>query len=316
MGLFDFGKIVESVGDAVGNAAAAAKDTAENAAKAVADTAGDAAAAVADTAGGAAAAVADTAGGAASAVADTVGGAAAAAADTVGGAATAVMDGSAMDAVTTAVKDTADNVAGAIGSVVGPKKEEVVLPVQSGLTARDALRLFYYEMSADGKVVDDELEKFKEIGAGLSGSVPESELAAIIDDCQGKLDACQSAVSPLIPVITCIDKLLYGPSALAENEEVVPPRLVVWNMLAIAYSDGECDAAERDLVNHVAQVVEVEESLVLEMESFAITLIDLDHEETWIKTTDQPYLTIEAALQDMEARKSAVLDGVMDLIAL
>ena len=68
--------------------------------------------------------------------------------------------------------------------------------------------------------------------------------------------------------------------------------------------------------NHVAQVVKVEESLVLEMESFVITLIDLEREEDWIKTTDRPYLTIEAAIQDIEARKSAVLDGAMDLIVL
>lgn len=218
--------------------------------------------------------------------------------------------------MTTAVKDTADNVTGAIGSVIGPREEAIVLPVESGLTTRDALRLFYYEMSADGMVVDDELAKFKDIGTGLSDNVSESDLTAIIDECQGKVDTSQSAVSSLIPAITCIDKLLYDPSALSENEEIIPPRLVVWNMLALAYSDGDCSNEERDVVNHVAQVVKVEESLVLEMESFVITLTDLQREEDWIKTTEWSYLTIEAAIQDIEARKSAVLDGAMDLIVL
>ena len=305
MGLFDFGKIVESVGDAVSNAAGAAKDVADNAAKVVGETAGGAAAAVTDVAGGAAAAVADVAGGAATAVADTV-----------GGAATAVMDGSAAEAVANAAKDTADNVAGAIGSVVGPKEEELILPPQVGLTTRDALRLFYYELSADGRVNDDELAKFKEICTTFAKDVPESELSALVDDCQGRLDASQSSVNPLISVIACVDKLLYEPSVYTDVEDVFIPRLVIWNMLAIAYGDGECAEAERDLVDHVAQVVEVDNPVVLELESFALTIADLEREEAWIKTTDRPYLSIESALQDIEARKSAVMDGVADLIAL
>ena len=305
MGLFDFGKIVESVGDAVGNAAGAAKDAADNAAKVVGDTAGGAAAAVADTAGGAAAAVADAAGGAATAVVDTV-----------GSAATAVMDGSAAEAVANAAKDTTDNMAGAVGSVIGPKEEELILPPQVGLTTRDALRLFYYELSADGQVNDDELAKFKEVCATFAEDVSESELSALVDDCQRQLDASKSSVNPLISVITCVDKLLYEPSVFTDVEDVFTSRLVIWNMLAIAYGDGECVDSERDLVNHVAQVVEVEDSIVLELEGFVLTIVDLEREEAWIKTTDRPYLTIEAAVQDIEARKSAVMDGVADLIAL
>ena len=380
MGLFDIGKLVDSVGDAVGNAAGAVADTADNAAKAVGDTVGGAASAVSDAAGGAASAVAETAGGATSAAADVVGGAATAmidtaggaaaivgdaaggaakaVTDTAGGAATAAMDaaggavavvgdaaGGAVNAVAdtaagaasvvadtaggaaTAVVDTvggaasaametAGNVVDVIESAVGLKEEKTLLPSRVAIPTRDALHLLYYEMSADGKLVDDELIKFREICGDFTDFVPQSDLNALIDDCQAKLDALKGCGDSSNQAKTCIDEVLREAVVYEGDEDSFPTRLALWYMLVIAYSDGECADAERGLVGHVAQVVEEDDSIVLELESSLLTLVDLDREESWVKTNDRPYLATEAVVRDIEARRSAVWDGVRDLIVL
>ena len=54
----------------------------------------------------------------------------------------------------------------------------------------------------------------------------------------------------------------------------------------------------------------------LELESSLLTLLDLERELNWIKSTDRPYLTIEATVNELENRKRVVFDSVTDLINL
>lgn len=187
--------------------------------------------------------------------------------------------------------------------------------VTDGVTVRDALSLFYYLMSADGTLNDDELEKFDAMFQELGGSNYVSE-SVLVHQCQTKLDENASPSSSFISVISCVDQVLYEPTYIDSYEELISPRLLVWDLLSIAYCDGYCHDTERELVSHIAKMVGVEEELVLEMESFVLTLLDLTHEEEWIKTTRQPYVVVESVLNDIETRKSAVFDGVGALIAL
>ena len=182
-----------------------------------------------------------------------------------------------------------------------------------GISARDALSLFYFLMAVDGTLHDDEFEKFDAIYRELGGADHINQ-KVLIHECQAKLDASVSSDNPLISALTCVDEVLYKPSVHDHRDVVVPPRLLVWDLLTIACSDGNCHSSERDLIKHIASIVGVEDSLVLEMESFILTLLDLENEETWIKTTSQPYLVIESVLKDIEARKTAVFDGVKALI--
>lgn len=187
--------------------------------------------------------------------------------------------------------------------------------ITNGISVPDALRLFYFLMSADGTLHDDEIEKFQAMFQELRGSDYINE-NVLMHQCQTKLNENAGSSSPLITAIGCVDQILYEPTYIDDYEELVSPRLLVWDLLSIAYSDGDCHDAERELVSHIAKLVDVKEALVLEMESFVLTLLDLTHEEEWIKTTSQPYSVIESVLNDIEARKSAVFDGVEALIAL
>ena len=54
----------------------------------------------------------------------------------------------------------------------------------------------------------------------------------------------------------------------------------------------------------------------MEMESSILTLMDIEKELAWIKTTNKPYLTIEAMVNELADRKSVIFESVKDLIAL
>lgn len=52
------------------------------------------------------------------------------------------------------------------------------------------------------------------------------------------------------------------------------------------------------------------------MESSILTILDIEKEIAWIKTTDRPYLTIEARINELAKRQAAIFDTVKDLITL
>ena len=92
------------------------------------------------------------------------------------------------------------------------------------------------------------------------------------------------------------------------------PKLLVWDLLAIAYSDGAYDDAERRLLKYVVRKLDIDRAVFLELEGSLLTLQDLERELSWIKSTDRPYLTIEATVNELEKRKRVVFDSIMDLI--
>jgi len=52
------------------------------------------------------------------------------------------------------------------------------------------------------------------------------------------------------------------------------------------------------------------------MESSIMTMMDLEKELNWIKTTDRPYLTIEAMVNEIQDRKNVIFESIKDLIML
>ena len=148
---------------------------------------------------------------------------------------------------------------------------------------------------------------------GASCNLNKEELIAV---CQSRLKVNESAISPLIPAMTCVDQTLLSISAPAEDEATISPKLLIWDLIAIAHSDGEFNEAERELVNHIARHVGVNETVLLEMESTILAIYDIEHELNWVKTTDRPYLVIESIVNELESRKAAAFDGAQALISL
>ena len=265
------------------------------------------------------------------------------AADTV---TTAVKDGTvgeAIDAAKTAVKDGAQDAIGTVSTkikdiklpelelpnlsnpsqiadqvktkIINPLEDSPTAITHAGLSIKDALRIFYYLMYADGQALEDELKGFDSI---VNEMCPEQEIDkdTLVAECDKELQAVGSSMNPFTRVMLGADRVLHAPEAIAADEAAVAPKLLVWDLFAIAYSDGSCEDEERDLITHIANLLAVDETTVLEMEASNMAALDIEREINWLKTTDQPYLVIEAAIHELDARKAAVMDGVKDLIAL
>ena len=187
------------------------------------------------------------------------------------------------------------------------REKRITIPV------RNALKVFYYLIAADGKILDEELRKFDEIGAALDPAF-EVHKSEIIEECNEQLentidpedyyDVLQDAVGE------AIDSSGY------DGGSFITPRLLLWNMLTIAYCDGDYAEQERRLLKCVVRKLNIDKAVFLEMENSILTVTELENELQWIKTTDRPYLQIEAMVNRINHRRDTIFESVMALIAL
>ena len=181
------------------------------------------------------------------------------------------------------------------------------------IATRNALQIIYYLMAADGAVSHSEEETFDAIGAELDPNFSASK-PAIIKNCQAKLE---KIIDPEDYYDALQDGVKNAIQSSGESADTfISPKLLTWDLLTIAYSDEHYDETERKLLKYVIRKLHVDKTVFLEMESSMLTILDIEKDIAWIKTTDQPYLTIEARINELTKRKAVIFESVKDLITL
>ncbi len=112
-----------------------------------------------------------------------------------------------------------------------------------------------------------------------------------------------------------VSEVLFN-SVISEEDTLIPPNLLIWDLLAVAYSDECFNVEEQELVNYIVEQFGIDKGIFHEMHSSAETLMDLEKELTWIKSTNKPYLTIEAHVNQINERINTLMDSVKTLISL
>ncbi len=192
----------------------------------------------------------------------------------------------------------------------GSESKESCIPAVS---CRDALKVIYYFMTVDGEIYHGEEEKFDEIGKELLSDYM-AEKESIVRECCAAMETANDPEDHYDAVQACVGNVLH--SSQAPGTISISPKLLIWDLLTVAYSDdGYCDA-ERRLLEYIVQKLNIDQAIFLEMESSILTLMDIENEISWIKTTNRPYLTIEEIVNELSSRKDVVFNSVKDLIAL
>lgn len=183
----------------------------------------------------------------------------------------------------------------------------------TSISAKSAAIIFYYLIAADGEIQDSEMEMFLTIGNEIDPK--------FVDRKDSIVEECKKQLEKVIDPDDYFDVLQDGvEAAIAKSkyskDSYITPKLLVWNLLTIAYSDREYAEAERKLLKYIVRKLNIDKAVFLEMENSILTLMDLEREVAWIKTTDRPYLTIEAMVNEIADRKNVIFESVKDLITL
>lgn len=210
-------------------------------------------------------------------------------------------------------KTDAQKVAAAKELIAAAESGKGTALVVKYIATRNALQIIYYLMAADGTVYHSEEEKFDAIGAALDPNFADSK-PAIIKDCQAQLEKVIDPEDYYDVLQDGVEDAIQSSNETADI--LIAPKLLVWNLLTIAYSDESYDETERKLIKYIVRKLQIDKAVFLEMESSILTILDIEKEIAWIKTTDRPYLTIEARVNELTKRQAVIFDSVKDLITL
>ena len=229
----------------------------------------------------------------------------------------------ATDSAKKAVETVADSTKKAVEEVgknleqATKKKPERTENVPDGavrvLSTESAIKIIYYLISVDGVINGAELEKLNEICLNLDPKFEEYR-DALIASCKQELDKQIDEEDYYDILQNAVENAIQ--KSKPRQDSFITPKLLLWDLLTIAYSDDTYNEEERKLMKYIAHRINVDIAVFLELESSMLTIMDIEKEIKWIKTTNRPYLTIEAMVNELVDRRNVVFEGVKELITL
>ncbi|WP_055428155.1 TerB family tellurite resistance protein [Bifidobacterium aesculapii] len=175
-----------------------------------------------------------------------------------------------------------------------------------------ALKAFYYLMAVDGSVDDQEIELFDHIGEELDSDHFHDYRRQVIKSCEGRLRS-YSNDDRYDVIVEGVDEAISH--RVDDDKDGIASRLLLWDMLAAAYADGDYDAHERKLIRHIARTVVRGRSLYPEMEHLMRAAQSVREEREWIETSDRPYAEVKPVVDTLEERERAIHHAATQLVA-
>ncbi len=179
------------------------------------------------------------------------------------------------------------------------------------IETRSALKIFYYLLAIDGTSDDVELGHFHSIGLSLDPTNFMEYSQDLESECRSTYINATEEYYDLIS--EAVDEALTHEAK--EDDQGITPRLLIWNLFAAAFSNKEYDESEKRLINHVARKMDVDKSIVLEMEQMMNTLTSIQSEIDWISQTSRPYSEIRPIIDELEKRQKIITESAEYLIA-
>lgn len=180
------------------------------------------------------------------------------------------------------------------------------------LEKRAAITSFYYLMAVDGSVTADEIECFDSIGAELDPEAFATYRDDLIAECELQLKNIIDEEDYYEVVLEGVDKALAA--QIDDPANGITVRLLVWDMLVIAFSNAEYSSFERKLIKHIVRVMDMDRSVFLEMEQIIKTNAAVENELSWINRSNRPYSEIRPIVDELERRQKVVLTCARQLI--
>ena len=208
-----------------------------------------------------------------------------------------------------AIVDQIDNVTKTDEAVKSALKTDTtgerILPV------KDALKLIYCLMAADGSISPEEEEKFLEIGNSLD---PDFELwkDELIDDLSMKEAVLTDEDEYFDFIHDYAAEIIYKAEDTGEG---IGTKTLIWDLLVMAFIEGDYSSREKRLIRFVARALDVDSTVLLEMEQTLRTITVLNKEEEWLKSVNRSYSVVEVQMSDLRERREIILTGLQALMA-
>lgn len=175
---------------------------------------------------------------------------------------------------------------------------------------KSALKAFFYFMFIDGRIDDSEKVRFDEIGLEFMGDEYASAKEEISAECNELIKGIDDESEAYDVVQEAIDAALKN----TVDENGIGSRLLLWNLFAIAIADNDHSENENRLINHIARVLQIDKSVVLEMKQLIATINKLEQERDMLEDSTEPYREVRPVVVEVEKRLDVLLKAGKELI--
>ena len=177
---------------------------------------------------------------------------------------------------------------------------------------KNAMKVFYYLMVANGDISADDLERFDSIGCEIDGDQFFEYKNSVINACKKYISSASGDEKQFNIILKGIGNALRSKN---NNEsQGVPVRSLVWNLLALAFSNDDYSDIDKAVITNVVYVTKMERSVFLEMEQHMITMAAVAKENERIQATGKPYAEVRPFVDELENRQKIILESAAALI--
>lgn len=177
---------------------------------------------------------------------------------------------------------------------------------------RKTIEIFYYFLAIDGEVTVDEKDKFDEIAMEIDPDAYVEYKDELLSHCNTYIDNAKKDNDFYDLIQEEVDRILDESDA--EIIEGVSRRLMLWDLYVLSMGDNVIDESEKRLIGHVARVLGVEKSVILEMEQLIQTAMLISKQLDDLNSSNRNYSEIRPLVDETEKRKLVVLDAAKSLI--
>lgn len=178
------------------------------------------------------------------------------------------------------------------------------------ISIKSALKAYYFLLAIDGNIDDQEILCFRDICSETDNSA-DGYLKELISECDELIrNASGSEFEEIIQ--EAFDEAVREEAI--EPQKVIPSRLLLWNMLVLAYANNEYSNSERKMIGHAARILMVEKNVFLEMEQMARTASTLSKERAGYEQSERPYRVIRPIVDKLDDRIGTILHAAKCLI--
>lgn len=181
------------------------------------------------------------------------------------------------------------------------------------ITKEGAFKVFYCIIAADGTIAAEESEKLDEIGLQLFGENFVDVRDGLLADCETQTASVGDDPDEIYELLSeNIEDALNDKTD--EPEKGIPSRMLLWNLLLIAHSDGSFDQSEKRLMRKINRKMNIGDSVLFEMEQYISTVGAIEKELERLSDSMEPYKLVRPVVDELENRRETIRQAVMALI--
>ena len=185
----------------------------------------------------------------------------------------------------------------------------------------DAVKIAYYLMAVDGRISEEEELYIKEVARGfgvMDYSILEEirknveDIFNITNNLKIIYNSIESEVRKILNKIETEKSETFHDKVTKKilSIEGITPNILIWNLMTMAIKDLDYSENERMLIKYIAGKLNVDESVLLEMDNSLRALYAVQNDLDWIKENINDQKEFSNLKQGLLNRMITIEDGI------